>query len=272
MNTDIIFVKLGGRVVSAYWICPDCGHIIWNQDQCITEIPTHCDSYMQIVDEHLVPILKNLRKKGYETRFSCQGHFSYNKEFNVDGEIYEWMYIMFNPVSMSTSKRFNVAENDCVYPLDVCLKSANENIPKIVTLNKWLDLKYEWEMENDITLYYKNDEPIFKVDTINIRLVTDLESVVIPDAEVDLAKIRGSVYKSISESLERRPLSFNYWHNLTEQMEDGAVAVSITPRIWQRKAKKLGLDMSRAEDFLKFCKANAPSTIKRVSKKEREEK
>lgn len=251
--------------MSAYRICPDCGHIKWVQDQCIAEIPTHCDSYMQIVDEHIVPILHTLRKKKYQTAFSCQGHFSYIKEFG--GEILEMPYICFKATPISVIERFETLELG-IYPMDVLFKAANENMCEIVKLNRWLDLKYEWEMENTINIFYEEDRPVFKTDNFHVRLRSELSRKLFPDIELDLTKIRNSIYNSVTYTLERRPWHYDYEADYLDRVDNGAHMVSITPRIWQKKVKKLGLDMSHAEDFLKFCKANAPSTIKRVSKKE----
>lgn len=246
--------------MSAYWICPDCGQIKRVQDQCITEIPTHCNSYMQIVDEHMVPILNTLRKKKYQTAFSCQGHFSYDKEFG--GEILELPYICFKATPISVIKRFETLEIG-IYPMDVLFKAANENMCEIVKLNRWLDLKYEWEMENTISIFYEEDRPVFKTDNFHVRLRSELSRNMFPDIELDLTKIRNSIYNSVTYTLERRPWHYDYEADYLDRVDNGACMVSITPRIWKRKVKQLNVDMNTPDGFMQFCLENSPKRISR---------
>lgn len=93
----------------------------------------NCDGRLIDIDEHMIPICVNLWKKGYDTKFCCEGHFDKN-EFPyliiaINRERCNQMGIKFPNFDFTSSISKNIISISYFHRYDdhICLEDINNN-------------------------------------------------------------------------------------------------------------------------------------------------
>lgn len=189
-----------------HWICESCGTIKYGSGNDVKIRACDCGGKICPLDEGMVQILRDLHSKRYKTDYCCQGHYRYEPAFN--SMIYEDMYISFIPVDVLDTSSYFEIQSDRTDAINEILSAANANTVKMLSLNKYIDLKFEWTVYNEISIGATGPFAINKSHSIHVRYQGEYESDLLDDVESDLLRIREYVHESLNTLKECEKMSY----------------------------------------------------------------